>query len=65
MELAAEILTARDVPRPPRESLARLLNFGRASAVNSIGAARLRIRPTWREMIANFEMLLPGFTKRG
>jgi len=64
MELAAEILTARDVPRPPRESLARLLNFlgGHPLSIQLVLPA-LRDTPDVEEMIANFETLLPGFTQ--
>ncbi|HFD38510.1 MAG TPA: CHAT domain-containing protein, partial [Anaerolineae bacterium] len=62
LELAAGVLEAHNLPRPPREDLSRLLHFlGGHPLSLQLVLPHLRGH-TVAELIAEFERLLPGFT---
>ncbi|HLF27144.1 MAG TPA: tetratricopeptide repeat protein [Anaerolineae bacterium] len=62
LDLAAQILKDRGIPRPRREKLADLLDFlgGHPLSINLV-APHLRDH-TPEQLIAEFDALLPGFT---
>ncbi len=64
LELAATILEDRGLPRPPRESLSRLLDFlgGHPLSIQLV-LPHLHETPNVETLIAEFDELLPGFTQ--
>ena len=62
LDLTAQILKAQNIPRPPREKLAELLDFlgGHPLSIQLV-VPHLR-EHTPEQLIAEFDTLLPGFT---
>ena len=64
LDLAATILEAHSLARPPREGLERLLDYlgGHPLSIQLV-LPQLKQTPDVEQLIAEFERLLPGFTQ--